>query len=185
MQIIRNYTVHILLWWDSCFRTKSDISYLKEKTARPSNPYIQELSWQPFSVICSSVGITSSCSLLAFPLSVSLASLCLRCLCFSVSQTHNCIRRLIVATPVLQQSNHPKSTKVKSHGNNVHAEHVQATPPAGKNRSILQKLLRVTLLLPLGVSLEFPTYFWYPMAIPHHDLLDWYTTSNAESRILT
>jgi len=35
--------------------------------------------------ISDSVGITSSCSLLAFPLSVYLVSSCLHCLCFSVS----------------------------------------------------------------------------------------------------
>jgi len=29
MQIIRNYTVCALLWWDSCFRTKSD--HIKKK----------------------------------------------------------------------------------------------------------------------------------------------------------
>jgi len=36
-------------------------------------------------LVSDSVGITSSCSLLAFPLLVSLASSCLHCLCFSVS----------------------------------------------------------------------------------------------------
>jgi len=52
-----------------------------QKPAGPSTfQSTQELSWQPFSV-----GITSSCSFLAFPLSVSVASLYLRCLCFSAS----------------------------------------------------------------------------------------------------
>ena len=37
---------------------------------------------------------------MAFLCSVSLASLHLRCLCFSVSQIHNCARLLIVTTPV-------------------------------------------------------------------------------------
>jgi len=36
-------------------------------------------------LVSNSVGITSSCSLLVFPLSVSLMSSRLRCLCFSVS----------------------------------------------------------------------------------------------------
>ena len=56
-----------------------------------------------------------SCLLLAFSLSVSLASLCLCCLCSSVSQTH---RLPTVAIPVLKAA--VQSTKVKSHGNNVH-----------------------------------------------------------------
>ena len=44
-----------------------------------------------------SVGTRSSCSLLAFPLSMSLASSCLRCLCFSVSiSSRNCGRLLIL-----------------------------------------------------------------------------------------
>ena len=46
--------------------------------------------------VSGSVGITISCSLWAFPLSVSLTSLHLRSLCFS--QTRNCARLLIVAT---------------------------------------------------------------------------------------
>jgi len=36
-------------------------------------------------LVSDSVGTTSSCSLLAFPLSVSLAPSHLRCLCFSIS----------------------------------------------------------------------------------------------------
>jgi len=54
----------------------------------------------------------SSCSLLAFPLSVSLAPLRLRFLCFlpSVSRTHTCARLLTVATLVLKAA--IKSTKV-------------------------------------------------------------------------
>jgi len=36
-------------------------------------------------LVSDSVGPTSSCSLLAFPLLVNLASSCLHCLCFSVS----------------------------------------------------------------------------------------------------
>jgi len=48
------------------------------------------------------VSITSSCSLVAFPLSVSLVPLHLLCLCSSVSQTRNCTRVLIVATLVLK-----------------------------------------------------------------------------------
>ena len=48
------------------------------------------------------VSIMSSCSLVAFPLSVSLASLHPLCLCSSVPQTCNCARVLIVATLVLK-----------------------------------------------------------------------------------
>ena len=68
------------------------------------------------SVSCS-VGIMSSCSLLAFLLTVSLTSSHLHCLCSPVSPTRNCARLLIVATPVLKAL--IKSTKVKSHGNNA------------------------------------------------------------------
>ena len=49
-------------------------------------------------LVSDSVGTTSSCSLLTFPLSVSLALPRLRCLCLSVSRTHNCARLPVVAT---------------------------------------------------------------------------------------
>jgi len=62
-------------------------------------------------LVSCSVGITSSCSLLAFPLTVSLTSSRLRYLCSPVSQTCNCARLLTVATPVLKAA--VKSTKVK------------------------------------------------------------------------
>ena len=59
---------------------KSDISYLK--TSRAFDVLIH--SSQTL-LVSDSVGTTSSCSLLAFPLSLSLALLRLHCLCFSVS----------------------------------------------------------------------------------------------------
>jgi len=68
------------------------------------------LSW------LATVGIMSSCLFLVFPLSVSLVSLCLCWLSFSVSQTHNCARLLVVAST---QSSWPKSTKAKLHGNTL------------------------------------------------------------------
>ena len=69
----------------------------------------------PSLLVSDSVGITSSCSLLVFPLSVSLTS---SCLCSQYpSRTRNCARLLIVAT----QSSRlwTKLSKVRSHGNNV------------------------------------------------------------------
>jgi len=57
----------------------------------------------------------SSYLLLAFPMLVSLVSMCLCCLCSLISQTSNCARLLIVATPVLKSSR----PKVQLHGNNV------------------------------------------------------------------
>ena len=66
------------------------------------------------SVSCSVV-ITSSCSLLAFLLSVSLMSSHVCCHC---SLTRNCARLLITATPVLKAV--VKLTTVKLHGNNLH-----------------------------------------------------------------
>ena len=59
-------------------------------------------------LVSCSVGVTSSCSLLAFPLSVSLSLLHLRCL---YSSTCNCARLLIIATPVLKAA--IKSTNVR------------------------------------------------------------------------
>jgi len=64
----------------NCMRNKSDISYLK--TSRAFDVLIH--SSQTL-LVSDSVGTMSSCSLLAFPLSVSLASSRLHCLCFSVS----------------------------------------------------------------------------------------------------
>jgi len=78
-------------------QNKSDISYLKSQPGLRTFQSTQELSWQSFSV--SSVGITNSCSLLAFLLSVSLASSHLRGLCFLVSRTR---RLLILTIPVLK-----------------------------------------------------------------------------------
>jgi len=88
---------------------KSDISYLKKLSwvFEYSNPLKSSLGSHSQSV-SAPVGITSSSSLLAFllsvvfPFSFSLVSSCLICLYFLVSQTHNCARVLIVATPVLK-----------------------------------------------------------------------------------
>jgi len=94
---------------------KSDISYLK--TSRAFDVLIH--SSQTL-LVSNSVGTTSSRSLQAFPLSVSLASSRLHCLCFSVSiskswlwQTTHC------SYTTEQQSKLPKSAEVRSHGNNV------------------------------------------------------------------
>ena len=63
-------------------------------------------------LVSNSVGTTSSCSLLAFPLLVSLALSHLHCLCFSVSiSTHSSYTK--------QLSKLPKSTQARLHGNNV------------------------------------------------------------------
>jgi len=97
-----------------CMQNKSDSSYLKPTgplniPTHSGAPLIAILSW-----FDGSVGITSSCSLLAFPLLVSLALSRLCCLCFAVSQTHNCARLVIVATQVLKTAVRiSKSTKVK------------------------------------------------------------------------
>jgi len=58
------------------------------KTSRAFNVLIHSkalLAGTHSLLVSNSVGITSSCSLLAFPLSVSLVLLRLCCLCFSVS----------------------------------------------------------------------------------------------------
>ena len=66
-------------------KNKSDTSYLKTSQGlQHSNP-LNSSTGSHSLFVSDSVGITSSCSLLAFPLLVSLASLCLHCLCFSVS----------------------------------------------------------------------------------------------------
>ena len=64
------------------------------------------------SLLSCSVDIMSSCSLLVLPLSVHLTSSHLCCFCFSVSWTGNCARLYHI-------SQYLKSTKAKSHGNNV------------------------------------------------------------------
>ena len=62
--------------------------------------------------------------------SISFALLYLRCLCFLVTRTHNCVRLLIVAALVLKAA--VKLTKVTSQDNNVcdviieHVIHVSA-----------------------------------------------------------
>ena len=61
-----------------------------------------------------SVGITNSCSLPDFPLSVILVSSYLHCLC-SLASRHCNYARLLVATQVFKAA-----IKVKLHGNNVH-----------------------------------------------------------------
>ena len=80
-------------------------------------PSTQGLSGSHSQSVSCSVGNMSSCLLLAFLFSVSLASPHLHCLHSSVSWTLNCARLLIVATPVLKAA--VKPTKVKLNGNNV------------------------------------------------------------------
>ena len=85
------------------------------KTSRAfkqSNP-LKNSPGSPSQSVSDSVGITSNCLLLAFPLSVSLTLLCLHCLCFSASHS---ARLLIVAAPVLKAA---KIDEIKSHGNNL------------------------------------------------------------------
>ena len=66
-------------------KNKSDISYLKTcRTFEHSNP-LKSAPGSHSQSVSSSVSITSICLLLAFLLSVSLAWLCLHCLCFLVS----------------------------------------------------------------------------------------------------
>ena len=71
-----------------------------------------------------SVGIASNCSLLAFPLSVSLVSTLpsLLNISNSISRTYRYSRLLIGATLVLTAA--VKLTTVKSHGNSVLIERV-------------------------------------------------------------
>jgi len=92
--------VYFHLWWlceGSVKNIKSDISYPKTSLAFDVLIHSRALLAAQHSLLVGdSVGITSSCSLLAFPLSVNLTSLCLRCLYYS--RTHNCTRLLIVAT---------------------------------------------------------------------------------------
>ena len=65
--------------------------FISKKTARPSTfRFTQQLSWQPFSV-SDSVGITSSCSIPIFLLSISLTSSHLPYLCFSVSISNSTV----------------------------------------------------------------------------------------------
>ena len=84
-------------------------------------PSTQGLSGSHSQSVSCSVGNMSSCLLLAFLFSVSLASPHLHCLHSSVSWTLNCARLLIVATPVLKAA--VKPTKVKLNGNNVRDIH--------------------------------------------------------------
>ena len=67
-----------------------------------------------------SVGITTSCSLLTSPLSVSLKSSSLRCLCFLVSNSYSS-RLLTIATQSSCLNCWSRLTQVRSHGygNNV------------------------------------------------------------------
>jgi len=88
---------YIPSWWARQGKTNYIYKY---KPAEHSDPLKSSPRSRSQSV-SDSVGIMSTCSLLAFPLLVSLTSLYLRCLCFSVSWTHNCARLSIVATPVL------------------------------------------------------------------------------------
>jgi len=70
---------------DLCMEiNKSDISYLKLGGPLMFN-LLKSSPGSHFLLVSDSVGTTSSCSLLVFPLSVSLAPSRLRCLCFSVS----------------------------------------------------------------------------------------------------
>ena len=106
---------YILIWSAELplKKKKQAISYLKTSRAfKQSNPLMSSPG-SPSQLVSDSVGITSSCWLLAFPISVSLTLLCLHCLCFSAS---HCARLLIVATPVLKAA---KTDEIKSHGNNL------------------------------------------------------------------
>jgi len=93
---------------------KSDISYQKRNSCafEHSNPLKSSSSCHSQSV-SGSVGITSSCSLLAFPLSVSLVSLCLYVVPASwyLPQTRNCASSTH-SSYTKQSSEFPKSTKV-------------------------------------------------------------------------
>ena len=72
---------------------KSNIIFISKSLAGPLNMPIHGSSGSHSQL----VSITSSCSLVAFPLSVSLVPLHLLCLCSSVSQTRNCARVLKAA----------------------------------------------------------------------------------------
>jgi len=67
----------VCMWWQIYIF----ISYLKTSQAF-EHSLAANLS------LCSCIGIMNSCSTLVFLLTVSLASSCLCCLCFSVSQTY-------------------------------------------------------------------------------------------------
>ena len=89
-------------------KNKSDISYLK--TSRSFDVLIH--SSQTL-LVSDTVGTTSSCSLLAFLLSVSLVSSRIRCLCFSVpSRSRNCGRLATHSSYTTEQpSKLPKSAE--------------------------------------------------------------------------
>ena len=113
---LRTYCINHFIGYT--LKAYPDISYVKNGWAfEHSNPFKGSPDSHSQLARCS-VGTTSSCSLLAFPLLVSIVLACLCCLCCSsVSWTHICARLLLVATPILQAD--VKSTKVKSHSNNV------------------------------------------------------------------
>jgi len=99
----------------------SSIAFWNNSFPKPTGPSTFWSSPGSHSLLVSdSVGITSSCSLLAFPLSVSLALSCLRCLCFSVSTLYSYLCWTTHSSCTKQPSKLPKSTQVRSHGNNVH-----------------------------------------------------------------
>ena len=106
------FSEHLNKWKLDGYSTGFDISlqeqvqyFISKKPARHLNILIHALKSSAGSHSRSdsgSVCIMSSWSLLAFPLSVSLMSLRLCYICFSVSRTCKCARLLIVATPVLK-----------------------------------------------------------------------------------
>ena len=85
--ILRNDYISLLSDLCACVHVKKQVWYFISKN-QPGLGCTYPLKSSPGShslLLSDSVGITSSCSLLASPLSVSLVSSRLRCLCFSVS----------------------------------------------------------------------------------------------------
>ena len=92
LKLCSDHWSNILFWsWITSLifhiqkKNKPDISYLKNQPGLQHSDPFKSSPGSNSQLISDSVGTTSICSLLAFPLSVSLASSCLRCLCFSVS----------------------------------------------------------------------------------------------------
>ena len=96
--------------WYFIFKTNQTFEHSSPLKSSPGS------HWQSVS---NSVGTRIICSLLMFPLSVSLVSSCLRCLCFSVSVSNLLLCYTTHCSYTKQPSELPKSTKVKLHGNNV------------------------------------------------------------------
>jgi len=119
-----NWDTHglkLLAYFPACSRTSPIFISKNQPGLQHSDPLKSSSGSNSLLVNSNSVGITSSCSVLASPLSRSTLSHCVYVSSASQypSRTRNCARLLTVATQSSCLNCRTRSTQVRSHGNNV------------------------------------------------------------------